>query len=288
MDRTQFEAARKFVTTPSGRISYVEFGSGLAAVFIHGVIVNSWLWRQQLEDLSDMRRCIAIDLMGHGATEIAPDQSVTFDAQAEMLLQFIDALDLDQIDIVANDSGIGIAQVFAAHNPQRVRSLVLTNGDVHDNWPPKDFSGFLDMVAAGGLPRTLQRMLDDKDFYRGPEAMAGAYENPQAVSDETIEAYLRLHVSSADRTNDLVRFITGFDNAQTVRVEAELKKFKAPTLVAWGTGDPFFPVKWAYWIKETFAGPVTVKEFPGGRMFFPEERAASLDPLIRSHWQSVS
>lgn len=288
MDRTQFEAARKFITTPSGRISYVEVGAGPAAVFIHGVIVNAWLWRQQLDDLSDLRRCIAIDLMGHGATEVAPDQDVTFDGQAEMLLQVVDALGLDKIDIVANDSGIGVAQVFAARNPERVRSLVLTNGDVHDNWPPKDFSGFLDMVAAGGLPDTLRRMLDDKDFYRGPDAMAGAYENPQAVSDETIDAYVRPHLANAERTNDLVRFITGFDNAQTVRVEDQLKRLEAPTLAAWGTGDPFFPVKWAYWIKDTFAGPVTVEEFPGGRMFFPEERAASLNPLIRKHWQLAS
>ncbi|MBR0898863.1 alpha/beta hydrolase [Bradyrhizobium tropiciagri] len=288
MNRTQFEAARKFVTTPSGRISYVEFGNGPAAVFIHGVIVNAWLWRQQLEDLSDLRRCIAIDLMGHGATKIAPDQDVSFDAQADMLLQLADALGLDQIDIVANDSGIGVAQVFAARNPARVRSLVLTNGDVHDNWPPKDFSGFLDMVAAGGLPDTLRRMLEDKDFYRGPDAMAGAYENPQAVSDETIEAYVLPHLTSPERTNDLVRFITGFDHAQTVRVEAKLKQLKAPTLVAWGTDDPFFPVKWAYWLKDTLAGPVTVEEFPGGRMFFPEERSALLNPLIRTHWQSAS
>lgn len=288
MDRNLFEAARKFVTTPSGRISYVEFGKGPAAVFIHGVIVNAWLWRQQLEDLSDLRRCIAIDLMGHGATEIAPSQDVTFDAQADMLLQFIDALGLDQIDVVANDSGIGVAQVFAARNPARVRSLVLTNGDVHDNWPPKDFSGFLEMVAAGGLPDTLRRMLDDKDFYRGPDAMAGAYENPHAVSDETIEAYIRPHLANPERTSQLVRFITGFDNAQTVRVEDQLKQVKAPTLAAWGTGDPFFPVKWAHWLKDTFAGPVTVEEFEGGRMFFPEERAAELNPLIRKHWQSTS
>jgi hypothetical protein len=45
---------------------------------------------------------------------------------------------------------------------ERVRNLALTNGDVHDNWPPKEFSGFLDMVAQGGLPATLQRMLSPK------------------------------------------------------------------------------------------------------------------------------
>jgi len=74
-----------------------------------------------------------------------------------MLVQFLDALDIDEIDLVANDSGVGVSLVFAAHNSERLRSLTLTNGDVHDNWPPKDFSGFLDMVAAGGLSDTFAK-----------------------------------------------------------------------------------------------------------------------------------
>jgi hypothetical protein len=63
--------------------------------------------------------------------------------------------------------------------------------DVHDDWPPKEFSGLLDMVAQGGLPDTLQRMLSDKDYFRSEEALGPAYEHAQDVTDETIEAYLR-------------------------------------------------------------------------------------------------
>ncbi|MFD2249567.1 pimeloyl-ACP methyl ester carboxylesterase [Pseudochelatococcus lubricantis] len=288
MDQITFTAARKFADIPSGRIAYVEQGAGPAAIFIHGVIVNGWLWRKQLEELSDLRRCIAIDLMGHGWTEIASGQDVTFDGQAQMLVEFLDALGIDKADFVANDSGTGVAQVFAAKHPDRVRTLVLTNGDVHDNWPPKDFSGFLDMVAAGGLPETLQRMLDDKDFYRGPDAMAGAYEHPEHVSDETIETYIRPHVASPERTDKLARFILGFDNAQTVRVEDLLKQVKAPTLAAWGTDDIFFPVDAAHWLQKTLSGPVTIEEFPDGRMFFPEERAEALNAKIRTHWITYS
>ncbi|MBR0898868.1 alpha/beta hydrolase [Bradyrhizobium tropiciagri] len=288
MDRVQFEKGRKFVATPAGRISYVEHGTGPVALFIHGVLVNAWLWRHQLAEFAGERRCIAIDLMAHGLTEIASDQDVSFDAQAEMLAQFLDALKIDRVDLVANDSGTGVAQVFAAQEPERIRSLTLTNGDVHDNWPPKDFSGFLDMVAAGGLPATLRRMLDDKTFYRGPEAMAGAYEHPEAVTDETIEIYIRPHLTSPQRTKDIERFILGFDNAQTVRVEGLLRELHAPTLVAWGTGDVFFNVQWAYWLKGTLPGAVTVEEFPGGRMFFPEERAKELNAKIRARWNTAT
>lgn len=276
---------RQFVDTPSGRISYVENASnGPVALFVHGVIVNSHLWRDQLAALADLRRCIAVDLMGHGYTTIAPQQPVSFEAQADMLYEFIGALGIDQIDLVANDSGTGVAQIFAARYPECLRTLTVTNGDVQDNWPPVNFSGFLDMVKAGGLPQTLQRMLDDKSFFRGPDAMEGAYENSGAVTDDTIEAYIRPHLVSPERTNDLVRFILAFDNAQTVRIEQKLRELNVPTLVVWGTGDIFFGKEWSDFLANTLAGPVTQVEVPNARLLFPEERAEELNSALRDFW----
>lgn len=276
---------QKFVNTPSGHISYVQTAeTGPVALFVHGVIVNSYLWRHQLEALADLRRGIAIDLMGHGHTTITPDQPVSFEAQADMLREFLEALNIDQIDLVANDSGTGVAQIFAARNPERVRTLTLTNGDVQDNWPPVNFSGFLDMVKAGGLPQTLQRMLDDKDFFRGPDAMEGAYQRSADVADDTIEAYIRPHLASAERTQDLVRFILAFDNAQTVKIESQLRELKAPALVVWGTGDIFFSKEWSDFLAKTLAGPVTQVEVPNARLLFPEERATELNEALRAFW----
>src|SRR5215469_4049144 len=54
------------VQTASGRISYTEQGTGPVALFVHGVLLNGYLWRHQLADLSDIRRCIAVDLLAHG------------------------------------------------------------------------------------------------------------------------------------------------------------------------------------------------------------------------------
>ena len=60
------------VQTASGRISYAEQGTGPVALFVHGVLLNGHLWRHQLAHLSDIRRCIALDLLAHGGTEITP------------------------------------------------------------------------------------------------------------------------------------------------------------------------------------------------------------------------
>ena len=82
MERNKSVVTRKHVQTPSGRISYVEHGQGAVALFVHGVLLNSHLWRHQLAELADVRRCIALDLLAHGDTEIAPDQDVSVTANA--------------------------------------------------------------------------------------------------------------------------------------------------------------------------------------------------------------
>ncbi|KRA61468.1 hydrolase [Caulobacter sp. Root655] len=279
---------RRSVQTASGLISYVEQGAGPVALFVHGVLLNGHLWRHQLEHLSDIRRCVALDLLAHGGTEIAGDQDVSMTANAEMIAQFLDALDIDQVDLVGNDSGGGIAQIFAALHPQRVRSLTLTDCDAHDNWPPEAFKPFLAMAAAGGLGDTLAAMLADKAVYRSPQALGPAYEHPERLTDDSIETYLRPLVATERRTRDFQRFLAAFDNRHTLAVEDRLKTLRAPTLIVWGTDDVYFDVKWSVWLADTIPGVRRRVEFDGARIFFPEERWAAFNQELRAHWSAVA
>jgi len=280
---TDPELITRSVETPLGRISYAEAGSGPVALFVHGVLLNKHLWRHQLEGLADIRRCIAVDLLAHGDTEIGPDQDVSVTANANMLREFLDALKIDQIDLIGNDSGGGISQIFAALNPDRVRTLTLTNSDVHDNWPPEAFKPFVEMTIAGGLRDTLNALLADKTVYRSPGALGPAYERPEDISDKDIEIYLRPHLRSEQRTRDLQRFVAAFDNKHTVAVESKLRQLNAPTLIVWGTDDVYFPVKWAHWLAKTIPGAKPPVELPGARIFFPEERSETFNQLLRRH-----
>src|SRR5882757_8117958 len=160
MSNQQTTSTIRSIEIPSGRISYTEAGSGPVALFVHGVVLNKHLWRHQLSGLSDIRRCIAVDLLAHGDTEIEPDQDVSATANANMLMEMLDALQIDRVDLIGNHSGGCIAQIFAALHPQRVRTLTLTNCDTHDNWPSAAFRPFLDKAAAaGGLGDALNAML---------------------------------------------------------------------------------------------------------------------------------
>jgi pimeloyl-ACP methyl ester carboxylesterase len=224
-------------------------------------------------------------LLAHGDTEIAPDQDVSVTANARMLKEFLDALHIDQVDLVGNDSGGGIAQIFAALYPERVRSLTLTDCDTHDNWPPEAFKPFLAMAAAGGLRGTLETILSDKSVYRSSQALGPAYEHPEQLSDDSIERYLRPFVKTEQRTRDLQRFLAAFDNKHTLAIEAKLKTLQAPTLIVWGTDDVYFDVKWSHWLAENIPGTRRRVELQGARIFFPEERWQEFDKELRAHWQ---
>ena len=278
---------RHSVQTASGRISYVEQGAGPVALFVHGVLLNGHLWRHQLAHLSDVRRCIAPDLLAHGDTEIAPGQDLSVTANAKMLKEFLDALNIDRVDLVGNDSGGGIAQIFAALHPERVRSFTLTDCDTHDNWPPEAFQPFLTMAASGGLRGALETMLSDKSVYRSPQALGPAYEHPERLSDESIETYLRPLIRTEQRTRDLQRFLAAFDNKHTLAIEARLKSLKAPTLIVWGTDDVYFDIKWSCWLAETIPGTRRRVELKGARVFFPEERWQEFNQELSAHWLDV-
>jgi pimeloyl-ACP methyl ester carboxylesterase len=277
------------VNTASGRIGYTEQGSGPVALFVHGVLMNKHLWRHQLAGLADMRRGIALDLLAHGDTEIDPAQDVSVTANAAMITEFLDALGIDKVDLIGNDSGGGgVAQIFAAKNPGRVRSLTLTDCDTHDNWPPQAFLPFVEMAESGGLPDALAAMLADKAVYRSENALGPAYEDPDSVSDEDIETYLRPFVRTAQRTRDLERFVAAFDNRHTLAIEDDLKRLDASAYIIWGTDDIYFPVQWAHWLADTLPNATAPIILDRARLFFPEERAEQFNSLLRASLASAT
>jgi len=67
------------------------------------------------------------DAMGLGYTETPEGQPISPATQVEMLAMLLDSLHIDSVDLVANDSGGLVSQVFVAKYPHRVRTLLLTN-----------------------------------------------------------------------------------------------------------------------------------------------------------------
>ena len=183
MDAAAYHRRRRFASTPFGEIAYVERGSGPVALFLHGYPLNGYQWRDIIERLSDVRRCIAVDLMGAGYTRTALEQDVSYAAQARMIAASLDALKIDQVDLVGNDSGSAVSQIFAARNARRLRSLILTNSIVHDQWPPPTLVWLVDAARSGTYKIRLKRMLGDLEQFRAN--LGHVFEHPERLTDET-------------------------------------------------------------------------------------------------------
>jgi len=279
MDVRAFHSQRRFAETSSGRIAYVDQGDGPVALFVHGVPLNGFHWRHIIAGVRDLRRCVAVDLMGLGYSEIGADCDVSFSAQARMLGEVLETLGVDRVDLVGNDSGGAISQIFAATHPERVRTLTLTNCDVHDGWPPEAIGPALELARQGTLADFYQSLLDDPPA--GRARFRSAYVDSSVLTDEVLGVYLKPVLATAARRDAFHRYWNAFDNSQTTAIEPALRQLRVPTLVVWALDDIYFDVKWAHWLKQTIPGVVRLVEVPDAKLFFPEDRPQALIGPLR-------
>jgi len=110
------------------RTNYHDMGPGSPVVLIHGSGpgVSAWAnWRLALPELARTRRALAPDMVGFGYTDRPDGIRYTLDLWVEQALGFLDALDLEQVDLVGNSFGGALSLALAIRHPQRVRRLVL-------------------------------------------------------------------------------------------------------------------------------------------------------------------
>jgi pimeloyl-ACP methyl ester carboxylesterase len=271
----EFQSTRKFVATDHGRIAYIERGSGPAAIFLHGFPLNSFQWRGVIPQLSGLRRCIAPDFLALGFTEVGEgkSQSVAPAAQVEMLAQLLDKLSVSTTDIVANDSGGAIAQLFVARWPQRVRTLLLTNCDTEPDSPPAAVLPVIELARAGKFAdEWLVPWLSDKSLARSEKGLGGqCYGNPAHPTDEAVNMYLGPLVSSPQRKALTNAYAIALAPNPLAGIEAALKRCEVPTRIVWGMADKIFSQTGAGYLDHTFSHSKGVRRLDEAKLFFPEE-----------------
>jgi len=273
------------VQTRSGPASYIDTGGPSRPVlFVHGVGTSSYLWRNVIGQLDGERRCVAFDLPLHGYTPAAADQDFTLPGLARFIQDCCDALELTDFDMVANDTGGAITQVFAAGHPERLHTLTLTNCEAHDNVPPKALLPAVLLARMGLLARLAPRLMPH-DNPRTRKRMYGrTYQDIANLPQDIARVWLEAQSGTAEAARQSQRLLTSLHARDLLAAEPALRRLQVPTLIVWGTGDLFFRRKWAYWLRDTIPGATEVVEIDKGRLFFPDERATELTEALRRHW----
>ena len=287
MSRVFESGEEKEVRLGQGTIRYKEFGAGEPLVFVHGVLVNGNLWRKVVPELAEDYRCIVPDLpFGGHETPMNPGADLSPPGLARLLADFLDALDLREATLVANNTGGAIAQVFVARYPERVSRLMLTNVDAFENFLPPllrplqwgaRIPGFVSLLSVALRSHLVQRAL-----------FASVAKHP--VENRIAESYLSPLLKDARVRRDLRGLLRGISNKYTIEAAEKFRNFGKPVLLAWGMDDRlFFPYRYAERLAKKFPD-ATLEKVPDSRTFVPEDNPVRLIAAIRdfvSKHQSV-
>ncbi len=231
----------KLLDLPNGRIRYHDVGSGPAIVFVHGLLVNANLWRKLVERLAPDFRCIVLDLpLGSHTLPLRAGTTHGPPAMAALIADAIEALDLDDVTLVGNDSGGALSQIVVTSRPERIGKLVLTSCDYRENFPPKLFSYFKPAAAVPGLLWALLQPMRLRSQRRSPIAFGWLTKRP--IDRAAEDSYVLPSIHNRPIRADARAFIKGADTAQTNAAADRLPQFDKPALIAWSKDDRVFPI----------------------------------------------
>jgi pimeloyl-ACP methyl ester carboxylesterase len=235
------------VELEQGRIHYEEAGpaEGRPVVCVHGYLMGGSLFGELSTRLAARGlRCIAPTWpLGSHPEPMRDGADVTPRGVAAIIAAFLDALDLEDVVLLGNDTGGALSQVVAVDHPERLGALVLTNCDAFENFPPSFFKA---LVKAAGLPGALRASL-------APMRTAAARRSPLGygmLSHGDVDHLAREWVKppfADDRVfDDLRRLTVALDNEVTLDAAERLPGFTKPVLLAWATDDKLFPLSDAH------------------------------------------
>ncbi len=211
-------------------VRYVDTGgSKNATLLLHGLGGSIESWVNNIKEMSQFMRVIAIDLPGFGMSD-KPKMSYTIKFYQEFVIQFLKSLQISRVSIVGSSLGGHVAAEIAISRPDVVDRLVLIS-------PP------------GALPSSFKgtpalkkyvRVLDAKTVRQVKQALF-AIDNKPVDDDYARLVYQKLSMPGAK--DAFLSALKG--SAQAPRLTGRLNRIKAPTLLLWGKEDAMIPVKFA-------------------------------------------
>lgn len=199
-------------------------------ILIHGITTYSFIWDNLVNGLSARYDVIAPDLLGCGESDThAEDMSP--EAQAGMIMELMDKLEIDQAHIVAHDIGGAVGQILAVRHPGRIMDLVMINTVGYDYWPVQPIVTFrapiLRQIAMATLNKALLRMLVERGvFYK------------DRVTDQLMDDFYR-PLEGPEGRQGFLKLASSLNNRQLMDIKDEIHALPMPVLIIRGDADVY-------------------------------------------------
>lgn len=232
------------VRVPQGVVRVREVGSGPTLLFVHGLLVDGRLWDGVAALLADRFRCVLPDLpLGSHRLALPAGADRTPEGVAGILEDLTIALDLDDVTVVANDSGGAITQLWMDRGMSRAGRVVLTPCDCFENFLPPAFRVY-QLLAR--VPGAIGPVLGAArlDVVRQLPMVYGGLTH-RRIDAGLLDAWLSPASSDRGVQRDVVEFLRGISSRRLIAAEERLTGFGRPVLLAWAPEQAWFPLRHA-------------------------------------------
>ena len=267
------------VELSAGTIEYEDTGGGgPVIVLLHGLVMDSSLWRHVVGDLKTDHRCVVPTLpLGGHQLPMHPHADLSLDGHGRIVAEFLERLDLRDVTLVQNDHGAAL--VLAGQRPERVARLVLVSCEAFDNYPPGLPGKALALAARlpGGL-NALARPMRLRALRRLPLALGWMAKRP--TPHEVTDAWLRPLLTQREIRRDLTKYLRAVDKRDMLEATEHLRSFDRPALVIWAAEDRVMPPEHGRRLAALLPNARFI-EIPDSYTLIPEDQPAELARAIR-------
>ncbi len=280
LDTSLYPFDSHFFQSKNGKIHYIDEGEGEVILFVHGTPTWSFMYREQIKVLSKNYRCIALDHLGFGLSEKVSDFKGRPQDHAAVLSEFIQGLGLNQFHLVVHDFGGPIGLSYALAHPEAIKSIVLFNTWLSATKEREDAQK-IDRVLKSSWGRFLYLHSNFSPYF----LVKNAFHDKSKLSKRAHLHYRKVFPNKASRLALLNLGLSLIGSSDWYAEQgAQLKKLaKVPSLIIWGTEDPYIGMdQLDFW--KTALAQAQIHELQSGH-FVPEEAAAESVKLMKHFYR---
>lgn len=283
LDERLYPFESHYVELSENRVHYIDEGGGPTLLFLHAGPAWSFIYRNFITSLRGQFRCIALDYPGFGLSTASENYGYTLLEHADIVEQFIHALDLRDLTLVVHDAGGPIGLGAVGRHPERVRALVITDTF---GWPLTEYPSVARVLrfVSGPVFAFLNR-----HFNLLPWIVARFAPQRRKLSPVERAAYTGAFPTPASRQRILTLFhdlVAQEDYLRTVERSLKEQLWERPALLMYGEDDPARRVGWQARFEEVFANHHSV--VIEGEGHFPHEGAPDeMIAAMRDWWKAV-
>lgn len=276
LDRKEYPFESRYFEVSAGRMHYVDEGSGVPIVMVHGNPTWSFLYRDLIKRLTPNYRCIALDHLGFGLSDKPKGWSYLPEDHASNLSALIDGLELSNVTLVLQDWGGPIGLSYAVAHPDRIARIILMNSWA---WPVNRDLHYIGFSSFMGGP--VGRMLIRRYNFFARVILRKAFGDERKLSKEAHMHYLRPLEAPEDRKGCMVfpkQIIASTPWLEQIWSELSTLNGK-PKLFVWGMKDIAFRDKELKRWEQTFPEAQSVRLETIGH-FVQEEAPSELADIV--------